>query len=138
VLRHAVGKVAVHDPQPSAVEQAVFGFRPDRDVAEVQAAEWAHGLIVVARHEHDPCALACLAQDLLDHVEHAAVDGEHAGVDSCGEWVNSNRASHGRRIIVTASGRAGAPQTSDVGRLGAVNDEVRTRWLASSDSTDRC
>jgi len=65
---HAVGEVAVHDPQAAAVGQAVHRLVADADAAEVQADELAAELIVIAGHVDDLRALARLAQHLLHDV----------------------------------------------------------------------
>jgi len=67
-LDDAVEVVAVRDPQPSAVGQRVHGVGHHVHAAEVVRHVAACELVVVARHEDHPCALARLAQQLLHDV----------------------------------------------------------------------
>ena len=67
-LDHAVEEVAVGDPQPALVGGDVNAVLRDLDAAEGMVDVAACELVVVARNEDDPRALARLAQQLLDHV----------------------------------------------------------------------
>jgi len=68
VQDHAIGEVAVHDPETAAVGEPVLRLVAQRDAAEVQPGELAAELVVVAEHIDDTSALARLAQDLLHDV----------------------------------------------------------------------
>jgi hypothetical protein len=68
VLDHAVELVAVGDQIALAVGRLVDRVAGDDHSAEVDAAEVAHHLVVVAGHIDHLHALAGQAQDLLDDV----------------------------------------------------------------------
>ena len=118
MLHHAVGEVAVHHPQPPAVEQAVLGLAADRDVAEVQAAERADRLVVVAGHEDDVRSLARLAQHLLDDVVVRLVPEEAAlhrpAVDDVADQVQPGRLVVAQEVEQVLGLAAGGAQV-DVG-----------------------
>ena len=67
-LDHAVEVVAVHHPEPASVGRGVDDLAQDLDAAEAVSQIAPGELVVVARHEHHPGALAHLAQQLLHHV----------------------------------------------------------------------
>jgi hypothetical protein len=68
VLDDAVELVAVHDQEPPAVRRLVDRVTHHHHASEVDAAEVARDLVVVAGHIDHLHALAGHPQDLLDHI----------------------------------------------------------------------